>query len=127
MNLLMRSMRFGNSGNQENNMETITYNGDLFVNGRLSTGSNGCMVAEGCLTYWISKSSYSDEWRDACMECSNIVDGDLCLEGKMVKVHGDVYVWLDAIATTGTTGFISCSALHPHTVLNADRGGGSKS
>lgn len=102
-------------------METIIYNGDLFVKGCLETGADGCMVVEGSLTYWISKSDMADEWWEACLECPNIVDGDLCLEGKMVKVYGDVYVWLDAIATPGTTGFISCSAAQPHMVLNADR------
>lgn len=106
---------------QSGNMETIIYNGDLFIDGSLSTGADGCMVIEGGLTFDISKSSDADEWRDACLECPNIVDGNLCLEGKMVKVYGDVYVWLDAVATPGTTGFISCSALQPHMVLNADR------
>lgn len=105
-------------------METIIYNGDLFVNGRLETGTDGCMVIEGGISYNIHKSSFADEWREANLECPNIVDGDLCLEGKMVKVYGDVYVWMDAIATPGTTGFISCSALQPHMVLNADRGRG---
>ena len=108
-------------------MNTIIYNGDLFVDGRLTTGVDGCMVAEGSITYFISKSSLADEWRDACLECPNIVDGDLCLEGKMVKVYGDVYVWLDAVATPSTTGFISSSAVLPHLVLNAAGGGGSKS
>lgn len=105
-------------------METIIYNGDLFVSGRLETGADGCMVIEGGITYNIHKSPMADEWGEACRECPNIVDGDLCLEGKMVKVYGDVYVWLDAVATPGTTGFISCSALQPHMVINADRGRG---
>jgi hypothetical protein len=103
-------------------METIIYNGDLFVKGCLKTGADGCMVIEGGITYNIHKNHMADEWGEACRECPNIVDGDLCLEGKMVKVYGEVYVWLDAIATPGTTGFISCSALQPHMVINADRG-----
>ena len=117
-------LRFIEPITNRNEMENIIYNGDLFICGALSTGTNGCMVVEGSITYYVSKSFFADEWRAACLECPNIVDGDLCLEGKMVKVYGDVYVWLDAIATPGTTGFISCSAACPHMVLNADRGRG---
>ena len=102
-------------------MEAIIIDGDLFINGALITGSNGCMLAEGGITYNISKSIDADEWRDACLECPNIVDGDLCLDGKRVNVWGDVYVWMEAILTPGTTGFISCFSPARNIVLNADK------
>ena len=110
------------------NLDEVTYNGDLFIKGSLHTGKNGCMVIDGSCTYCISESGYSDEWLDACLEAPNIITDDLDLEGKLVIVHGDVFVWLEAEKDPGD-GFIACSACTPHIVLDAShRGrGGSKS
>jgi len=106
------------------NLKEVTYEGDLFINGSLHTGKNGCMVINGGLTQHINESGYSDEWRDACFEAPNILREDMNLEGQLVIVYGDVYVWLEATKDPGSTGFIACSAFTPHNVLDASHGGG---
>lgn len=106
------------------NLKEVTYEGDLFINGSLHTGKNGCMVINGGLTQRINESGYSDDWRDACFEAPNILREDMNLEGQLVIVYGDVYVWLEATKDPGSTGFIACNAFTPHNVLDASHGGG---
>jgi len=108
-------------------LKEVTYEGDLFINGSLHTGKNGCIVIDGDLTHNIHRSHYSDEFRDACFEAPNIMNEDVNIEGKLVIVHGSLYVWLEAAKDPGTTGFIACNALTSHMALDFTGGGGPKS